>query len=280
MALLDQVGIVGVGLLGASIGLALKERRLCRVVVGNGPRIESLRVALERGAIDRIEPQIGSWLNEISLLVVCSPVDRVTSILASAAGFLSPTAWVTDVGSTKRSIVRQADAMEPTIPFVGSHPLAGSEKRGPQWGNARLFEGRVCIMTPTDRTREDVQAGVRGFWESVGMQVFECRPEEHDRIVSRTSHLPHVAASALAALLGPGDTPFAGPGIRDTTRVAAGDPNLWTAILLDNADDVSASLDAYQSQLHRFLAALRARDRHTLGELLRDGKHRRDALGS
>ncbi|MGL4462727.1 MAG: prephenate dehydrogenase, partial [Planctomycetia bacterium] len=164
--------------------------------------------------------------------------------------------------------------------FVGSHPIAGSHKSGPAAGDPDLFRDRLCVVTPTERTEENVVERAIHFWRGFGMNVEQRTPEEHDRILGRTSHLPHLTAAALAGVVDPGDLPFAGGGFRDSTRIAAGDPDLWTPILLQNREAMLRALGDLQHRLNDFRSALAASNAAALRKLLSDGKQRRDALGN
>lgn len=274
------MGIVGCGLLGTSLGLALNARNLADRVVGIGRRRESLEVALGRGAIDAmfVDPE---RLETLDLLVLCVPVDQIVPWGQKLAPYLSTSTIVTDVGSTKGSIVRALGTELVAGPtFVGSHPIAGSEKSGPAAGSADLFESKTCVVTPIDSTPPVALERVVSLWRAIGMRVSTMPPEAHDQVLARTSHLPHIVASALSDAISPQDHPFAGTGLRDATRLAAGDPGLWTAILLDNK---AAALDAvarFRARLDELETRLSREDAAALEEILANGKRHRDALGS
>jgi prephenate dehydrogenase len=247
-----HVGIVGVGLIGASIGLALKSRQLCRRVIGVGRSASSLHEALSVGAIDEAHERVGVDLASAEIVVVATPVPLVAEMVARIRTVVSPEAIITDVASTKRGILRAVQGAdrpnERVAEFVGSHPMAGSHKRGPLAGDPNLFEGRTCVVVRgdgSDRSRDRV----RGFWQSLGMNVQEMGAEEHDDRVARISHGPHVASYALALSAEPADLVLAGPGFRDTTRLAASQPALWTEILRENRVSVLAALDRYSREL-------------------------------
>ncbi|MFO0947466.1 MAG: prephenate dehydrogenase/arogenate dehydrogenase family protein [Planctomycetota bacterium] len=277
----DCVGIVGVGLIGASIGLSLKERGLCGRVLGFGRSVESLRAAERIGAIDAGHVGLSDDLKSAQLVVICAPVDRIVDLTIDATAFTAPEALITDAGSTKARIVAAlTERLPPHIQFVGSHPIAGREKTGPTAALADLFKGKTCVVTPVERTPLNVIAQVSQFWDSLGMDILILPPDRHDELLARTSHLPHLIASALASLLGDDEKPLAGSGFRDTTRIAAGSPELWTAIFEQNRPALLKSLDEYTRRLEKFRAALESNDSATLKELLSDGKSKRDALGS
>lgn len=277
----DRVGIVGVGLIGASIGLALKQRKLCKSILGIGRRLSTLDTAVHIGAVDEISIGINESLAAVELLIVCTPVDRVAEHVEQALPFLGMASLITDAGSTKANIVRRLEKHpRARRRFVGSHPLAGSEKSGPAAARADLFVGRTCVMTPAESTDSEVARKIKNLWISLGMRVVERTPEEHDQLLGTTSHLPHLIATTLARTLQESDQLFAGSGFRDTTRIAAGDPEVWTAIFSCNRTACLEALAVFQQRLNEIQDALQEQDQVKLRELLTDGKQRRDALGT
>ena len=188
---------------------------------------------------------------------------------------------MTDAGSTKQQIVAALDEGLPRgCRFLGSHPLAGSEKTGASYATADLFDGRVAIITPTRNTRAEDFDLLEEFWQGAGSVVVRMSPEEHDRALAVTSHLPHVVAAALAAAVPEQFFRLAGTGILDVTRLAAGDPEMWKQIFLDNRDNVLTALEQYGAKLSAVYAALRDRNEAELERLLTTAKKNRDALGS
>jgi prephenate dehydrogenase len=172
-----------------------------------------------------------------------------------------------------------AEALEGRAGFVGSHPMAGSEKSGMEHAEPDLFENRTCFVTPLESTPSDAVDETVSFWDRIGSKVVTMHPDRHDEIVARVSHLPHLAASALCSLLGrydPNSQHFGGGGLRDTTRVAGGSPDLWLEILLENRDEVLRALTEYQDEVQRLHAALANRDTPELLSLLQRGKNYRD----
>ncbi|MBX7075513.1 MAG: prephenate dehydrogenase/arogenate dehydrogenase family protein [Pirellulales bacterium] len=281
MQRLDSVAIIGVGLIGGSVGLALRDRRLAERVVGIGRRAESLAAAQNIGAVTETTLDLAAGVADAQLIVVCSPVDRIVEHVRAAAAACPPGALITDAGSTKGTIVAALDgALAREVTFVGSHPLAGSEKQGPTEAQADLFEGRLVVVTPGAHTREADRQRVAEFWESLGARVMAMSPAAHDRAVAASSHLPHLVAAALADAVPLAAHPVTAGGFRDTTRVAAGDAELWTQILLDNREAVLAALTPFEETLTALRAALAAGDRQQLKTILNRAKTKRDALGS
>jgi prephenate dehydrogenase len=275
--------IVGVGLLGGSLALAARKRKLAGSIIGVGRSLERLEPAQTAGMIDEVCTDLSAAAGRSDVMVFCSPVDQIAGQIRAAAQACRPTCLLTDVGSTKRSIVDEVErACGSHTQFVGSHPLAGSEKQGWRFADSELFVGRTVVVAVTQRTPPSALRQVTKFWNDVGASVVEMDPAEHDRILARTSHLPHLVASALAAslCLKMGETRLSATGLRDTTRIAAGDPALWAAILWENRQEVARALDSFQGTVNDWRAALTAENPAALRLLLQQGKQSRDALGN
>jgi len=277
----NTITITGVGLIGASIGRAIRQRGLARRVVGIGRSPESLRIALAKGAIDDVLPDEDAYA-EADLIIFCVPVDHIASLARTASLYAPDGCLITDAGSTKGAIVRDLTTLplRPGVTFVGSHPIAGSEKKGAAHLNGDLFEGRVTVVTPTLDTPTQPLERIEAFWRSIGSTVVRMGPDEHDEALALTSHLPHLAASALARLLPIDYQPLTGTGFRDTTRVASGDPEIWTAIFRANRGAVGDALERLIGSLMDFRQALKLDDPEPLNYLLTQAKKVRDDLGS
>jgi prephenate dehydrogenase len=286
MAEYDTVAIVGVGLIGGSIGLALRERKLARSIVGIGRRQASLDVARRVGAIDHGVTTIAEGVSRAQLVVVCTPVDTIAERVIQVAALCPPAALITDAGSTKEKIVVAIDAglsgRRSGPRFVGSHPLAGDHRTGADHARGDLFDRRTVVVTPTPATRPAAVTEVSGFWQAVGANVTTMSPAEHDAALAITSHLPHLVAVALAAATPKNLIPLAASGWRDTTRIAGGDPNLWQPIFAANHDRVLEAIDRFSDSLTGLREALEQGDYETLTSILTAAakiKRDRDALG-
>jgi prephenate dehydrogenase len=213
---------------------------------------------------------------------VATSVASVSALLDEVDAVVRPGTLLTDAGSTKGSIVSawERKRIRRQGRFVGSHPLAGSHRRGPEAADGNLFNGRVVVVTPAAATPPDDVAAVGEFWSALGATVYLMPPKEHDRIVAATSHAPHVLAAAIAIATPPATLPVTAGGWRETTRIAAGDAQLWADILLDNATAVAAALRRIATASERMLQAIEAGDRRRLVTLLSRAKDARDALGS
>jgi cyclohexadieny/prephenate dehydrogenase len=275
---LRVLAIVGVGLIGGSVGWAVRRRGGMRVL-GVDHDLSALARAKERGVVDEVSTDLTSAASEADLVLFCTPVDRVAELVLTAAPACRPGTVLSDVGSVKTAIQRCIqNRLPPGIPFVGGHPLAGSEKQGSESADPELFRDRVVILTPTPEADTDAVSRVAWLWESMGARVRRMSPEEHDRCVALTSHLPHLIASALAGVLPPELAGLTASGFRDTTRIASSDPQLWSAILDANQEEILSALARFEDRLAEFRRALEAGDRDAVQTLLGDGHERRSAI--
>ncbi len=281
MKRLENVAIVGVGLIGGSIGLAIRQRGLAEKVIGIGRRQVSLRIARRVGAVTNTTIDASKGVADVDLVIVCTPVGRIVEDVRNVAKHCPEGTLITDVGSAKQTIVEALDEGLPRgCRFLGSHPLAGSEKAGAGSATAELFEGQIAVVTPTRNTRAEDFDLVEQFYEALGSVVVKMSAEQHDQALAITSHLPHMAAAALAATIPEKLFRLTGGGLRDTTRLAAGAPELWKQILTFNRHHVLAALEQYGSKLAALHAAIRDGDQDELEAFLTLAKKHRDALGS
>lgn len=255
-----RLSVLGVGLLGGSLGLAVKKAavRSC-IVAGYGHRTSTLNTALKRGAIDEAYDDPAAAVRGADLVVLCTPVGLLGDLLDRIVPALEPEALVTDVGSTKRRIVAHAAtvlSLGAGPKFVGSHPMAGSEKRGVEHAQADLFESAVCILTPDEATDSGAVDAIEAFWRSLTMRTTRMSPAEHDRRIADVSHVPHAVAAALVRMQERESLLLAGRGFIDSTRIASGDAGLWRDIFLENRENVARGVRELHDQLHRLLALL------------------------
>ena len=265
----ETVTIVGVGLIGGSVGLGLRARRPAPRVIGVGYRRSTLSHAVELGAIDEATLDLAAAARRSDLVIVATPVGLIVEKVRLAAAHADRRCVLTDVGSTKRTIAR---ALRDVPNFVPGHPIAGSEQRGNAAARADLFKSALCVLTPGRACNAKAVAAVRRLWRGLGMKVVEMTPARHDALLAATSHLPHVVAAALVAATGPEKARFAGSGFRDTTRIAGGDPRVWRDILLANADRVADSLRAFTKKCGELEAILDRRDARRLEAFLARAK--------
>jgi len=282
-SLFDIVAVVGPGLVGGSLGMAVRQRSLARLVVGVGRRRSSLRTAMDVGAVDRTTLDLAEGVSQADLVVLATPISAIGQLMPVVAASVKRGAVLTDVASTKQQVIGMvlgALKDRPDVAYVPAHPMAGSEKRGAAHAQAGLFERRVCILTPLPDAPREHTDRVRALWEAVGAVVHEMTPAEHDRLVARVSHLPHLAAAALVALLDAAEGRLAGQGLLDTTRIASGEPSLWRDICASNAPAVGAALDSYIRTLQGVRSMLAGGDRESLEAFLREAKRKRDELSA
>ena len=278
----ETIASVGVGLIGGSLAAALRQRQAAKCVIGVGRDASRLEAARQAGLIDEGSTDLAEVARRATLIVFCTPVDKVADGVRTAlAGLVSALSTqysallLTDAGSVKGPICAElADVSN----FLGAHPIAGSHRQGFEAADSNLFEGKVCVLTPPADADLVRVHRLERFWQSVGMRTVMMTPDDHDAALAMTSHLPHVVAASLAATLAPENRALTGTGFRDTTRVAAGDPALWTGILLNNAVHVIDGLETIQQRLESFRMAIKLGNADVLKQLLEEGRVRREAL--
>jgi cyclohexadieny/prephenate dehydrogenase len=273
MADVEKLVIVGVGLLGGSVARAALERGVAREVVGLGRNAEKLSAAQKAGTITKYATDAATACRDTDLVVVCTPVDRIAADVVEVAAACNRPTLITDAGSTKGNIIAALPAKLPLgCRFVGSHPLAGSEKTGAEHAKADLFVGRMVILTPTtDSDAADVDR-LESFWKGLGACVSRMDVESHDRTLAATSHVPHVVAAALALATDPGCLQHTAGGWLDCTRIAAADAALWQAIFAANRSHILKALDGFEKTLATLREAIAADDAEEVQRILGDAK--------
>lgn len=268
---MGKIAIVGAGLIGGSLFRAIEGKAMGSVTVYDNALFYSLR---EVAAATPAEAVQGA-----DLVFLCVPVDQMKAVAQAILPALSPGAVVTDVGSVKGTICAELDALlQGKARFIGGHPMAGSEKGGFETSRADLFEGAAVILTPTPFTDAVALGTVYDFWTALGAKIEQMSPEDHDRRMARISHLPHLAAAALALLPDDAALKVAGPGFRDATRIAAGPAGLWTGILSANRAETAAALDILLARLQEAKAALEPGNEKALHDFLDRANQMRNKL--
>ncbi len=269
---LQTLAIVGVGLIGGSIGKATKERGIAAHVVGIEANPASAEWALENGLIDSIASNVP---DQADLIALCVPSDVVPEWVVALAGHPAP---MFDVGSVKAPIVDAIAAMQ-AVPaqFLPCHPISGSEKSGPQAADAALFDGCTVVITPLQQTATESQQTCTEFWQALGASVVCMSSQEHDAALAATSHLPHLLAFAFMGQVTDEHLPLTGGGFRDFTRIAAADPELWWRIMQLNRGALSEALDDYRQNLEALASAIQQGETANGLSLLRAAAAKRQA---
>ena len=246
----SKIAIIGTGLLGASIGLAVRGKFSDCSIVGIGRRQVTLDSARQVGAIDETSLSIAAGVTGCDLVVICTPVGRIAEQVFEVAQAADNAPIITDVGSTKQTIcdvIEQRSPLPNGCRFLGCHPIAGGEKTGPEAATASLFENRAVVLTPTQSSDNNTVDTLRTFWETLGAGVSCMSPGEHDRVLALTSHLPHVVSAVLATVCArPTYGAYCGTGYESMTRLAAGSPELWRDILMTNREAVCRAMNDFE----------------------------------
>lgn len=280
----QQITLVGVGLLGGSLGLAIKKRRLASRVIGFVRRQSSVAECEQAGACDKAELDPKAAADGSDFIIFCTPLAQMRELAERMLPAIKRDAVITDVGSVKGGVVAELEPLfaKAGAHFVGSHPMAGAEKTGVGAANAELFHKAVCAVTPTAATNASALGRVEEFWRSVGALPIRMSAEKHDDLVSRSSHLPHVVAAELANyVLSPvhpkEQAMLCANGFRDTTRIASGSPEMWRDICLANRVNLARVLGVFIEDLQEFQIALTNGDAKAVQEFFSKAKERRDA---
>jgi prephenate dehydrogenase len=282
---IERLCIIGVGLIGSSLSLALRRVNGVGEVVGYGRNRENLEKGVEIGVLDRFESSITAAVRDADMVVVAVPLGAMRQVFAELAGAIRDDAVITDVGSAKGSVVRAARAELDSrlCRFVPGHPIAGTEKSGVEAGFATLYQDRRVILTPLAETDADATARVDAMWRDCGASIEYLGIEHHDKVLAATSHLPHMLAYALVHhLSGLNEHEeifrYAAGGFRDFTRIASSDPVMWRDVCMANAEALKALIDQYQDELERIAQAIESGDDEQLLRLFSRAKSERDSL--
>lgn len=279
MAAFRQVTIVGVGLIGGSLGMAIRHRRVAVRVVGYSRKRSTLRQAKARGALDVGTTRLRAAVEDADVVVLATPVDLIVPLARRVAPWMRCGSILTDVGSTKAEIVRALDRALPRhLSFIGGHPLVGSEQRGIAAATSSFFAHSACILTPTSGTDAAALRRVRRLWQGIGSRVLTISPQRHDRLLAGTSHLPHLLAACLVQSVALGPLPRAPQSLLDMTRIAASDPDLWDDIVLSNRAALLAAMNHFERHWRILRRHVVRGDRVALRRFMTKAKSIRDAL--
>ncbi len=276
MKMFNQVVIIGTGLIGGSIGIALKKQQLAAKVTGLSRNRRNAELAKRAGAID----QVACSLDVVScadLVILATPVDTIMEFAGEISKLIKKDCLVIDVGSTKERIVSKLSTLMPN--FVGCHPLAGSEKKGAVNLKNGIFKDSICLITPTPKTDRRALNKVKRLWKSLGAKNVVLSPKAHDRALAFTSHLPHAVAFSLISSV-PEKSLFLGSnGLKDTTRISVSAAGLWSQIFLTNRANILGAISAFQSQLAALKLAIKNNNKTRLIKILDAANKKREKLG-
>ena len=282
---IPRLTIMGVGLIGGSLALALKEAGCVGEVVGCGRGKPNLEKALERGIIDRYERDPRLAAVGADLIFLATPVQTLAQVVAEIAPVLKPGTILTDGGSVKAEVVRQIQPLVPAgVDFVPGHPIAGTEKSGAEAAFADLYRGKRCILTPTATTSATALQRVTEMWQAVGSEVVCMSVDKHDRVLAAISHLPHMVAYSLVNAVGSYDhyeeniLEYSAGGFRDFTRIASSDPMMWRDIALTNRDALIEMMEQFETFFAELKADVRSGQADKLFEFFMTSKQMRDAI--
>jgi len=263
------VAILGPGLIGGSLALALAERGLADKLVIYARSAHALDAIRTAGVEAELTGNPSEAVRDADVVVLCVPIEAMAALVAEFRDALKPTALVTDVGSVKGSVDRDlAPLLDDRALWIGSHPMAGSEQTGFTAARADLFEGAAVIITPTNRTRPEAENLADKFWKALGGRVLKRDPKWHDIAVAQVSHIPHLVAAELVTNVSETSMDAAGSGLRDTTRVASGSPSLWTEIIWANREAIRAALVPLILELQGIQDSLKGDDKSRLRDSL------------
>jgi len=279
MPRVNRVTIIGLGLIGGSLGLALKRHRIAWRVTGYSRKTATLRRAVARRAIDFGTTDLGRAVRDAEIVVLATPVETVVPLARRAASAMAQGSVLTDVGSTKALIVRALERGLPRgVTFVGAHPLAGSERQGIEAADWQLFDGSICVVTPTVRTNHQALKRVTQLWKPLVQRVVTMSPQRHDQLLASTSHLPHLLAFCLMQTAQSKSLLSAPRSLLEMTRIAKSSPELWDGIFLTNRTALLAEMACFDRQWRALRTQLIKKDRGGLRRLLSQAKAKRDAL--
>ena len=264
----NKVCIIGLGLIGGSIGLSLKRLNSSSQVVGYAKTKSTLKRAVERGLVDKVEENLINAVNDADFVILATPLSMFKSIIGEISPFLKEGCIISDTGSAKLSVIKELKNIIPgNIEFVPGHPIAGTEESGPDSGFAELFDNRWCILTPTEDNTSNAIHLVKKFWESLGSKVEIMEPSHHDKVLAITSHIPHLiafnivgTANNLANVTEKEAVKYSAGGFRDFTRIAASDPKMWSDIFTYNSEAVLEMLELFSNDLAKLKDAVKKKD--------------------
>ena len=264
----NKVCIIGLGLIGGSIGLSMKRSNTCNQIIGYAKTKSTLERALDRGLVDKVEDNLKDAVKDADFIILATPLSIFKSIVEEIIPYLKDGCIISDTGSAKLSVIEELKSIIPSnVEFVPGHPIAGTEESGPEAGFAELFDNRWCILTPTEDNSDKAINLVKSFWESLGSKVEIMDPLHHDKVLAITSHIPHLiafnivgTANNLANVTEREVVKYSAGGFRDFTRIAASDPKMWSDIFTYNSEAVLEMLELFSNDLSKLKDAVSKKD--------------------
>jgi prephenate dehydrogenase len=276
MALFNRITIIGVGLIGGSLAKALKKRHLCKKVIGHFRNKAKLQKALRAKIVDEGYLSLDQAILNSDLVVLALPINHIVSFMRKIQRIKNKRILTIDVGSTKSQVTAMADKLN--LDFVGTHPLAGSEKKGSDFSSGDLFVGSKVIITPTKNTSKKSLAKINRFWKKLGAQTITLSPEQHDKILAFISHLPHLNAFCLMNSIPSAHLKFSATGLKDSTRIALSDAEVWTDIMLSNKKALLTSINSFEDKLKKIKKAIQKNKRSELLDFITASKEKRERI--
>ena len=263
-----KVCIIGLGLIGGSIGLAMKRSKISNQIIGFSRSNSTLKRAIELGLVDKVKDNLEDAVNDCDLIILATPLSTFKKLVEEMSPFLKKDCIITDTGSAKLSVIEDLRGILPNnVEFIPGHPIAGTEESGPDAGFAELFDNRWCILTPTEENSSNAIDLIKEFWESIGSKVEIMDPLHHDKVLAITSHIPHLiafnivgTANNLANVTEKEVVKYSAGGFRDFTRIAASDPKMWSDIFTYNSEAVLEMLELFSNDLAKLKAAVIKKD--------------------
>jgi len=276
VAIFNKITIVGVGLIGASLAKAIRKKRTAKKIVGYFRNEKKLKKALNRRIVDSGSLDLEESISQSDLVILALPIKHIISFMKTIKKIKNNKTILIDVGSTKSKVVDTAAKLN--LNFVGTHPLAGSEKKGADFSSVNLFNNSLVIITPTKKTNKKSLAKVVKFWKKLNTKTISMAPTKHDKILSFTSHLPHLSSFCLINSVPEAFLPFGASGLKDSTRIASSDAQIWADIFLSNKKELLAAIKALENQIKKIKKAVLNNKRSRIVSLINSSRKRRDKI--
>ncbi len=280
--MIQTLTVIGVGLIGGSLALALKEKGAVGTVIGAGRSEANLKRAQDLGIVDTWTTSLAEAVQDADVVLIAVPMGAYEQVLKTIAPALKRGAIVTDAGSTKQHAIEAALCLPEHVSFIAAHPLAGTEQSGADAAFSTLYQDHLCMITPQDDVNTDALTAIKAMWQDAGARVLLIPAAEHDELLAAVSHLPHLAAFALVNAVNKQKTDdfdplsFAAGGFKDFTRIASSSPEMWRDIALANRDALESQVDKLVDELQHIKSALKNQDKDKLTALFSSAKDARD----